>query len=264
MSQGQALRVLNDAAGPRDWLVVASGTPHVDVHKLWDAGRGARCLMEVGFSCMGGEIPAALGVRMAGPKPDEIYAVIGDGTYLMGSTGELVTARQEGLKITVVVFENGGYQSIHALQRNRTGRSFGLEFRGRRRRATSRSTTPPTPAAWAAPPTRVEPRSSSSPTRSHAARDETGPVVIVVRVEPHRLLLDSECWWDVGVPELSERPETRRARGRARARQGAPAAPRREDRRHGRGARRRPAGVRAARARSSCGRRSPTSRSPRS
>ena len=59
--------------------------------------------MEVGFSCMGGEIPAALGVRMARPDADEIYAVIGDGTYLMGNTGELVTARQEGLKMTVIV-----------------------------------------------------------------------------------------------------------------------------------------------------------------
>jgi 3D-(3,5/4)-trihydroxycyclohexane-1,2-dione acylhydrolase (decyclizing) len=82
MSQGQALRALNDAAGPRDWLVVASGTPHVDIHKLWDASRGERCLMEVGFSCMGGEIPAALGVRMARPDADEVFVVIGDGTYL--------------------------------------------------------------------------------------------------------------------------------------------------------------------------------------
>ena len=47
--------------------------------------------------------------------------------------------------------------------------------------------------------------------------------MIVVRVEPRRLLLDSDCWWDVGVPEVSERPETQGARGGARARQGAPA-----------------------------------------
>ena len=57
MSQGQLLRVLNEASASEDWLVVASGTPHVDVHKLWDASAGARCLMEVGFSCMAGEIP---------------------------------------------------------------------------------------------------------------------------------------------------------------------------------------------------------------
>src|SRR5918999_4498726 len=68
---------------------------------------------------------------MARGDTGEIYVVIGDGTYLMGSSGELVTARQEGLKVTVVLVENEGYQSIHALQRNRTGRSFGLEFRER-------------------------------------------------------------------------------------------------------------------------------------
>ena len=52
MTQGQALRALNESVGPRDWLIVSSGTPHVDVHKLWDPERGERCLMEVGFSCM--------------------------------------------------------------------------------------------------------------------------------------------------------------------------------------------------------------------
>ena len=96
MTQGQALWALNESAGPHDWLVVASGTPHVDIHKLWDTGRGERCLMEVGFSCMGGEIPAALGVRMARPEAGEVYVVIGDGTYLMGNTGELVTRAPGG------------------------------------------------------------------------------------------------------------------------------------------------------------------------
>jgi 3D-(3,5/4)-trihydroxycyclohexane-1,2-dione acylhydrolase (decyclizing) len=215
MSQGQALRVLNRSFGPRDWLVVASGTPHVDVHKLWEGGR---CLMEVGFSCMGGEIPAALGVRMARPEAEEVYVVIGDGTYLMGSTGELVTARQEGLKLTVLVFENGGYQSIHGLQLNRTGRSFGLEFRDRDGEhvevdyaANARS--------LGCVAHRVETEDELADALD-AARAETGPVVIVVRVEPRRLLLDSACWWDVGVPEVSERPETgdlaaQHVRGRA-------------------------------------------------
>jgi 3D-(3,5/4)-trihydroxycyclohexane-1,2-dione acylhydrolase (decyclizing) len=218
MSQGQALRVLNETAGPRDWVVVASGTPHVDIHKLWDATRGERCLMEVGFSCMGGEIPAAMGVRIARPDADEVYAVIGDGTYLMGSTGELVSACQQGLKLTVLLFENGGYQSIHALQRNRTGRSFGLEFRGIDGgyvdvdyAANARSLG----CAAHRVTTVTELRDALD-----AARDEAGPVVIVARVEPHRLLLDSDCWWDVGVPEASERSETRdlaaeHVRGRA-------------------------------------------------
>jgi 3D-(3,5/4)-trihydroxycyclohexane-1,2-dione acylhydrolase (decyclizing) len=196
---------------------VASGTPHVDVHKLWNPGRGERCLMEVGFSCMAGEIPAAIGVRMARPDADEVYAVIGDGTYLMGASGELVSARQQGIKITVLVFENGGYQSIHGLQRSRTGRSFGLEFKDGDGEyvevdycANARSLGC---AAYRA--TTVEQLRDAL----EAARDESGPVVIVAPVERHRLLLDSGVWWDVGVAETSDRPETRElaavhARGR--------------------------------------------------
>ena len=224
LSQGQALRALNETVRPADWLVVASGTPHVDVHKLWSSDGGGHCLMEVGFSCMGGEIPTALGVRMANQDTGEVYVVIGDGTYLMGNTSELVTAGQEGLKITVLVIENGGYQSIHGLQRGRTGRSFGLEFRSRSTdggglegdyvevdyAANARSLGCVSFAATSADELREA---------LEAARDETRPVTIVVRVEPHRLLLDSECWWDVGVPEISDREETRalaveHARGR--------------------------------------------------
>ena len=229
MSQGQLLRALNEATTPEDWLIVASGTPHVDVHKLWDASTGARCLMEVGFSCMAGEIPTALGVRMARPKSGEVYALIGDGNYLMGATGELVTARQEGLKITVIVVENHGFQSIHALQRGRTGRSFGLEFR-RRSADGSGIGGPYVEVDYAANARSLGCAVFTADSLDQfgssldAAKDETDPVVIVARVEPHRLLLDSDCWWDVGVAERSERAETRElaaehARGRALQRQ---------------------------------------------
>jgi 3D-(3,5/4)-trihydroxycyclohexane-1,2-dione acylhydrolase (decyclizing) len=196
----------------------------VDVHKLWDPAGSAPCLMEVGFSCMGGEIPTAIGVRMARPDEGEVYALIGDGTYLMGNTGELVTARQDGLKVTVIVIENQGYQSIHALQRNRTGRSFGLEFRERTDGAGLAGDYVEVDYAANARSLGCAAFGVSSPEGLRdaidAARDETGPTVIVARVEPRRLLLDSACWWDVGVAELSERAETRtlaaeHARGRA-------------------------------------------------
>ena len=224
MTQAQVLRALNDAAGPDDRLIVASGTPHVDVHKLWDATRSARCHMEVGFSCMGGEIPSALGVRMAKGGSGEVFVVIGDGTWLMGNTSELVTARQDGLKVTALVIENEGYQSIHGLQRARTGRSFGLEFRERAR-----------DGGLSGPYVEVDYAANARSLGCAAfvvssidelrgalddARRETRPAVIVARVEPRRLMLDSGCWWDVGVAEVSARPETRElaaehARGRA-------------------------------------------------
>jgi 3D-(3,5/4)-trihydroxycyclohexane-1,2-dione acylhydrolase (decyclizing) len=210
MTQAQVLSALNQVTTPDDALVVASGTPHGDVQKLWDAAAGARVLLEVGFSCMGHEIPAALGVRLAQPQaPGEVYVVIGDGTYLMGAS-ELATAAQEGLKITTIVIENHGFQSIHSLQRRKTGGSWGLEFRSReggrldgpflaidyRANAASFGCT-----AWD-----VE-TIDQLVAALDDARAQSGPCVIVAKVEPRRGMLDAGCWWDVGVVEVSEDPE---------------------------------------------------------
>ena len=129
MSQGELIGVLNDEARAGDTVIAAAGGPPGDLLKLWDATGGRACHLEFGYSCMGYEIPAGLGVRMAQPE-GEVYVLIGDGTYLMNPT-ELVTAVQEGLKITVVVSENHGYQCIRRLQMWRTGVSFGNEFRRR-------------------------------------------------------------------------------------------------------------------------------------
>jgi 3D-(3,5/4)-trihydroxycyclohexane-1,2-dione acylhydrolase (decyclizing) len=215
LSQGAALRILNEQAGERDAVVVASGTPHVEVHKLWDTRPGTRVHMEVGFSCMGHEIPAAIGVRMAQGETGEVYAVIGDGTYLMNPT-ELVTAVQEGLKVTVVVFENHGYQSIHALQRGRIGRSFGLEFR-HRDAASGLLSGESVEIDIAANARSMGAAAFTAETAEEvaqaltAARAQEGPAVVVIRTEPWRLLLGSECWWDVGVPSVTTRPDTDKA-----------------------------------------------------
>ena len=147
-------------------------------------------------------------------RPDgEVYAVIGDGTYLMGAS-ELVTAVQERLKITVIVFENHGYQSIHALQRARTGQSFGLEFRQRSEGLLEGSYLDVDLAANAESFGALALR-AASPEEMAAAlercREHEGPSVLVVSVEPHRLMLDSECWWDVGVPRATSSPATEAA-----------------------------------------------------
>ncbi len=129
MSQGQLIGLLNREAQPGDTVLAASGGPPGDLLKLWDTSGGRSCHLEFGYSCMGYEIPAGLGVRLAEPS-GEVFVLIGDGTYLMNPT-ELVTAVQEGLKITVIVAENHGYQCIRRLQMWRTGISFGNEFRSR-------------------------------------------------------------------------------------------------------------------------------------
>ena len=185
---------------------------------MWDATEGRLAHLEFGFSCMGYELPAAIGVRLAEPDPAKrVVSFLGDGTFLMAPT-ELVTAAQEGLPITIVIPENHGYQVIHRLQMGRSGREFGNEFRYRDgsldltgaaakppawRATTSRSTWSRSPQGLGARALRAttadEVRAALADTRDH-----DGPVVIVVPVIPHADLPGAGVWWDVAPAEVSE------------------------------------------------------------
>jgi 3D-(3,5/4)-trihydroxycyclohexane-1,2-dione acylhydrolase (decyclizing) len=207
MTAGQALRAVNGRAGRGDWVVAAAGSPPGDVLKLWQAPAGSSVHLEFAFSCMGHEIPAALGIRMADPAAREIFAVVGDGTYLMAPS-DLATAVQYGLKLTVVLIVNGGYQSIHALQRSLLGHGFGTEFDGLEvdYAANARSLGC---AVWEAA---TVPELEGA---LDAARAQTRPAVIACTVEPQRMLLGSGAWWDVAVSQISSVAETERQRAGA-------------------------------------------------
>ena len=200
--------------------------PPGDLEKVWDATEGRLAHLEFGFSCMGYELPAAIGVRLAEPDPAKrIVSFLGDGTFLMAPT-ELVTAAQEGLAITIVIPENRGYQVIHRLQMLRSGREFGNEFRYRDGSLdlTGSATKPPrleggyldvdlikvaqglgARALRAA--TADEVREALATTRDHG-----GPVVIVVPAIPHADLPGAGVWWDVAPAEVAEQDAVARLR----------------------------------------------------
>jgi len=226
LTQGQLIGVLQEQARPGDVVIAAAGGPPGDLLKVWDATGGRHCHLEFGFSCMGYEIPAALGVRLADAEPGtRVVSFLGDGTFLMAPT-ELVTAAQEGLAVTLVVPENRGYQVIHRLQMLRSGREFGNEFRYRAEplQLAAGDATPAPEAPGSSAPrlegdylsldlvqvaaglgaracratTAAELRDALSVTRDHP-----GPVVIVVPVIPHADLPGAGVWWDVAPAEVS-------------------------------------------------------------
>jgi 3D-(3,5/4)-trihydroxycyclohexane-1,2-dione acylhydrolase (decyclizing) len=207
MSQGQLLQTLNRTTGPGDVIVAAAGSPPGDILKVWDCSNGSRVHIEFGFSCMGHEIPAALGIRLAEPDGGEVIAVVGDGGYLM-SPSELVTAVQLGLKITVVLVVNGGYQSIHGLQEATTGGSFGNEFRSPEGEGVLSGAIVDVDYAASARAFGCEVfEADSTDTLRRAlsdARDSTRPAVVVVQVEPRRGLLASGAFWDLGLAQASD------------------------------------------------------------
>ena len=215
MNQGQVIGVMNEEAQPGDTIIGAAGAPPGDLLKLWDASRGRTCHIEFGNSCMGYELPAGLGVRMAQPE-GEVIVYIGDGTYLMNPM-ELVTAVQEGLKVTVVVANNHGYQVIRQLQLGRAGRSFGNEFRARDQ-ATKRLEGDYLEIDYAKNAESMGARVWNVDTPEalgralREAREEKRSCVIVAEVEKHRYLPGSGVWWDVAAAETSADPQTRKLR----------------------------------------------------
>ena len=130
MSQAQLILTLNEVAEPGDTVIAAAGTPPGDLLKIWDATGGKSCHLEFGFSCMGYELPA--GRRRAHGAARGRGLRLHRGRHVPAEPGELVTAFQERLKVTVVISENHGYQSIQRLQLWRHGKMFGNEFRARR------------------------------------------------------------------------------------------------------------------------------------
>lgn len=208
LNQGTIVRAVNEATSPGDIVIAAAGTPPGEIHKAWDNSNGSKTFIEFGFSTMGHEIPAAIGARLADSGGGEVFAIIGDGTYLMGPT-EIVTAVQENAKITVVVIENYGYQCIRDLQENSTGiDNLGNEFRARDNDALQPN------GAYLEVDYAANARSMGATVFSAAdeaelkaalaaARRTAGPSVIVVKAEKRGRSIGSGVWWDVGAAEVT-------------------------------------------------------------
>ncbi|RKT04781.1 3D-(3,5/4)-trihydroxycyclohexane-1,2-dione hydrolase [Streptomyces sp. 3211.6] len=128
-TQAQVLGALDAVVDDTDVIVNAAGSLPGDLHRLWRARSAYQYHVEYGYSCMGYEIPGALGVALAAPDRP-VWALVGDGSYLMNPT-ELVTAVQEGVPLKVVVLDNHGYASIGGLSGAVGGEGFGTAYRFR-------------------------------------------------------------------------------------------------------------------------------------
>ncbi|MFZ0041158.1 MAG: 3D-(3,5/4)-trihydroxycyclohexane-1,2-dione acylhydrolase (decyclizing) [Solirubrobacteraceae bacterium] len=220
-SQAAIIGAINDAAGETGVIVCAAGSAPGDLHKLWQArdpaGKGYH--VEYGYSCMGYEIPGAIGVKLAAPDRD-VVALVGDGSFLM-LPGELVTAVAERIPITIVLVDNHGYASIGALSRSVGGSGFGTHYRF----AGNDGAVPVDPpasdvlpldlaataASLGASVSRVETVTELRDALARARAAE-GPVVLYIEADRYEGVPSYDGWWDVPVAEVSEAADVRRAR----------------------------------------------------
>jgi len=212
--QSEVVGVLNEFIDARSTVVHASGGIPGDIHKLWRGKSATDYHSEYGYSCMGYEIAGALGVKLADPAR-EVYAFLGDGSYLMLHT-EIVTAVQEGRKITIVLNDNHAFGCIHNLQRGQGGRSFGNEFR-QRTRSSGRLEGAFVEVDFAANARSLGATVFTAHTTAElkaalaAAKAEKNTCLIYIPVTPASVM-KGYSWWDVPPAAVSGVPTVRAAR----------------------------------------------------
>jgi 3D-(3,5/4)-trihydroxycyclohexane-1,2-dione acylhydrolase (decyclizing) len=215
-TQTQVLGALDAVVGEEDVVINAAGSLPGDLHKLWRARSRRQYHLEYGYSCMGYEIPAALGVQQAAPGTP-VWALAGDGTYLMMPT-EIVTAVQENLPVKLVLVQNHGYASIGGLSEAVGAERFGTAYR--HRAADGTFTGPPLPVDLAANAASLGMEVLRAKTVRElrealaAARAADRPTCVYVETDPAPTAPGAQAWWDVPVAEVSGRKAAAAARAR--------------------------------------------------
>ncbi|HEX4032042.1 MAG TPA: 3D-(3,5/4)-trihydroxycyclohexane-1,2-dione acylhydrolase (decyclizing) [Terracidiphilus sp.] len=216
-AQSEVIGAIWQAAGERDVLLSAAGSHPGDLHKLWRTRTPNGYHMEYGYSCMAYEIPAAMGAKLADPSR-EVFAFVGDGTYLMMPT-EIVTSVQEGIKIIIVLVDNHGYASIGSLSRSLGQEGFGTRYR-MRSGATGQLDGDVLAVDFVANARSLGAHAiraanlAEFKTALEEAKANDRTTVVVIETDPSVGVPGYDSWWDVAVAEVSEVESVRLARAR--------------------------------------------------
>ncbi len=203
-TDAQVLGAVNRAAREQSVVVCAAGGLPGELHKLWRPTGPGSYHVEYGYSCMGYEIAGGLGVKMAAPSRD-VYVLVGDGSYLMLNS-EIATSVAMGKKLVIVVLDNRGFGCINRLQRATGGAAFNNLFP---------EETPRIDFVKHAESLGAIARKADTiddlERELRAAQSNPITTVIVIETDPEKSTRAGGAWWEVAVPEVSPREETRAA-----------------------------------------------------
>ncbi|MCA0292775.1 MAG: 3D-(3,5/4)-trihydroxycyclohexane-1,2-dione acylhydrolase (decyclizing) [Actinobacteria bacterium] len=215
-AQTEVFGALNELMGPEDVVINAAGSMPGDLQCLWRATTPVQYHVEYAYSCMGYEIPAALGAKLALGDDHEVVAIVGDGTYQM-SPMEIATIVSEGLKVIIVLLQNHGFASIGALSESRGSQRFGTKYRMRSGGAGGRLDGAEVPfdlaasaASWGADVLRCN---GIEEFRANYAKAAAADHTTVLYIETDLMGPNppGSAWWDVPVAEVSDLESTQAA-----------------------------------------------------
>jgi 3D-(3,5/4)-trihydroxycyclohexane-1,2-dione acylhydrolase (decyclizing) len=190
-------------------VVCAAGGLPGELHKLWRTSRSDGYHVEYGYSCMGYEIAGGLGVKMAAPDRD-VVVMVGDGSYLMLNS-ELASSVMLGRKLIVVLLDNRGYGCINRLQHATGGAGFNNLLVDAAHEVLPSIDFAAHAASLGALSEHVGTIAELESAMARARAAERS-YVVVIDTDPLKATEAGGWWWDVAVPEVSERPEVEAAR----------------------------------------------------
>ena len=206
----QVIGAVNALAAPDDYVVAAAGGFPGELNVNWRSLGRSTFDCEYGYSCMGYEISGAWGARMA-RADGEVIVFVGDGSYLMLNS-DLYSSVLTGDKLIVVVCDNGGFAVIDRLQRGMGGASFGNQLDSSRVAELVRVDFAQHAAAMGCE-TETVGTIGELEAAFERARSALRTTVISIRTQPDAWS-DGGAFWEVGVPEVSDRESVRAARAR--------------------------------------------------
>jgi len=218
-SQGELIGVVNELSEPDAIMINAAGSMPGDLHKLWRTRHAKNFHLEYGYSCMGYEIAGGLGIKMAAPE-QEVIVMVGDGSYLM-LCNEIVTSIQEGHKLTIVLMDNHGFNSIGGLSRSLGQEGFGTRYAypdkdGLPGDSGGEVQALPVDLAMNARGLGahvIECQTRDDFVKAFKASKQTDrTTVIYVQNDRYVGVPGYESWWDVPVAEVSEMESVKKAR----------------------------------------------------
>ena len=218
LTQSRVLGILNETLGANDIIVGAAGSLPGGLQRAWRSKGENTYHLEYGYSCMGYEVNAALGAKLAQPEK-EVYALLGDGSYMMLHS-ELVTSVQEHKKINVILLDNMTNGCINNLQIGNGMDSFATEFRFRNPQTDKLDGGfVPVDFAMNAAAYGCKTYKVTTEEELHAAladaKKQNVSTLIDIKVLPKTMIHGYGSWWHVGVAEVSEKEKIRKAHGRS-------------------------------------------------
>ena len=208
-TDAQVVGAVNETLDKNGVVVCAAGGLPGELHRLWRSKNAGSYHLEYGYSCMGYEIAAGLGVKMANPDR-EVVVTVGDGSYMMANS-EIATSVMLGQKLILVILDNRGFGCINRLQQGCGGEPFNNLLDDSKHVEPSAIDFRAHAESMGAVAEKVKTISELKEALQRARSSEK-TYAIVIDTDPQISTQAGGSWWDVAVPEVSESEKVRIAR----------------------------------------------------